>query len=184
MRFKPRIIKPENPPLDDDGQLQLPADLQQLGQQLHREAHQLAETYPPATIDLPPPGEADRPRQRRQRRVWQPVLQAAAAVLIVGVIWQQLPDWSALGPQDTPSAKRNQPDLASSGEMTGSSDRQDWATWLSWGERIAQWNRGRTLPTIPQMDQVPFLDEITGPELEGFLDLWELEPTHEAMVAL
>ena len=183
MRFKPRIIKPENPPLDDDGQLQLPADLQQLGQQLHRDARQLAETYPPATIDLPPPRETAPPSQRRRRRFWQPLLQTAAAVLIVGVFWQQLPDWATVGPRNIPSAKRNQSDLASQGEVTGS-DTQYWANWLSWGERIAQWNRGRTLPTIPQMDHVPFLDEITGPELEGFLDLWELEPTSEAMVAL
>src|SRR5262245_16586804 len=74
MRFDPKIIPGEEPPLKADGQLDLPDELAALAAQLGDDAAHLAACYPP-----PPTGKLDlhavgRPRQRI----------AAAAALIAG----------------------------------------------------------------------------------------------------
>lgn len=47
MPFRPKLIHPEMPPTDEYGDLQLPADLALLAEQLQLDAEYLAGTYPP-----------------------------------------------------------------------------------------------------------------------------------------
>src|SRR5262245_4554614 len=48
MRFDPKLIHPEEPPLDAAGELDLPADLAALGEQLRDDAAHLAAKFPSA----------------------------------------------------------------------------------------------------------------------------------------
>ena len=202
MRFKPRIITPDNPPPDDDGQLQLPEDLQLLGRKLQAQARQLAETYPPQSTSAvtvasaqqecdPRQTAARPPKKQRQRRLWLPACQAAAAVLILVALWQQIANRTINLPQNASETKVVQREPAPRND----SILDISATWArkpaapettgeAWPRPFDVWPDWQTSPSAPQFDHFPFLDEITGPELEGFIDLWDLQPVSEAMVAI
>jgi hypothetical protein len=60
MQFDPKLIRPDEPPLAPDGEMQLPDDLSALAEQLGDDAAHLASCYPPPprTIDYPTPSTA------------------------------------------------------------------------------------------------------------------------------
>ena len=51
MQFRARVIHPDPPPADDDGDLQLPDELMALGDQLSDDAAHLAKVYPAEFYD-------------------------------------------------------------------------------------------------------------------------------------
>lgn len=90
MPFDPKLIHPEEPPLTAGGELDLPADLKALGEQLHADAARLAAAYPPSRESSPAP--------RRQSYAKYSALvlgSTLAALLIAAVVWQSLPDQPA-----------------------------------------------------------------------------------------
>ena len=200
MRFKPRIVTSENPSDDDDRSLQLPDDLQWLATELEQQAQHLADTYPPQPMeavtrsesasdrDLASPGTARPSPTASRQRLWMRAFQAAAAVLILGAIWQQLSDRTTDRSKTTPPTEIVQHEPTSSDlplfdpQVTG---HAGWFSgWFSGKSVQGHWQDWPSPPSSPQLDHFPLLDEITGPELEGLIDLWEMQPTSKAMVAL
>jgi hypothetical protein len=144
MTFDPRLIPPDDAPLKSDGEIDLPADLAALGEQLRDDALHLAARYPAAATDRPVPATAERSRSR----VWKKfaiLATSALATALVGVIAVQLAN-SRL--KNAPVAKAPGPNI-----NTGESA----AVPLT------------APPTIS-------LTELSGPELEALLDLWQREP--------
>src|SRR5262245_12352133 len=63
MPFDPKLINPDQPPLSADGDLDLPADLKALAEQLCEDASHLASCYPSPQLAQPALAVARRKRQ-------------------------------------------------------------------------------------------------------------------------
>jgi hypothetical protein len=75
MRFEPKLIRGDEPPLNAGGELDLPEDLAALGEQLGDDARHLAACYPaPSTANFIP--------RTIQRSWWRIAVASAAAVAI------------------------------------------------------------------------------------------------------
>jgi len=83
MRFDPRLIRADEAPLSPDGQIDLPADLGALAEQLCDDAMHLAATYPPAQVARPV--EVAAPSWRKQVAVAAAVFCSAALAMAIGI---------------------------------------------------------------------------------------------------
>lgn len=159
MPFDPKLIQPDDAPEDAFGEIDLPDDLLELAAQLGDDAAYLAERYP-ATATEPLVARAmpaTNPVRRHIRR-WVALASSAAALLVALGLWWQ--------PQERPATPvaeiempTSEPPVApkhlSNAPVTSVSTRP--------GPRIER------LPWAP----TPAIGEVTGPELEGLLDLWQ-----------
>lgn len=91
MRFDPKLIHPEDPPLAADGELELPADLAALAEQLGDDAAHLASRFPAARTE-------DRVTTRSAGHstalsYWKFALvgSSLAALLLAVAVWQMQP---------------------------------------------------------------------------------------------
>jgi hypothetical protein len=151
MSFDSRLIQPDDAPLRGDGEIDLPADLAALGEQLRDDALHLAQRYP-AGAELsamrPEPASATRVQARSWKKV--AVLAASAlATVLAGVVAVELMNSPRGNPHvaivpANPDAKLVEPAIAAPAAIAAP-------------------------PTIS-------LTELSGPELEALLDLWQREP--------
>ncbi len=171
MPFDPKLIRADAAPLDDAGEIELPDDLLELAAQLRDDATYLAERYPaePAPLLTPLPLAAP---VRRVRWHW---VGTAAAALLAMLAATYRP--ANMVPEPTPAvsvAAALPPASASAPRSTApSSTGATTETFI-------------TAPAGPRIERLPWAPEtvvpsVSGPELEGLLDLWqndgqELEP--------
>jgi hypothetical protein len=82
MPFDPKLIRPDDAPVDEGGELRLPSDLSALAQQLCDDAEHLSRVYPPATT---------KPTARRWATRWSfaaPIGTALATALVIALtLW-------------------------------------------------------------------------------------------------
>jgi len=158
MPFDPKLIQPDDAPLRGDGEIDLPADLAALGEQLRDDALHLAARYPAGaelTAMRREPAAAVRSRSDSGGglRVWKKVAVlagSALATVLAGVVAVQLMDVPQSNPRVAvaPGISVSEPGVAMPTEIPAP---------------IAP------APTIS-------LTELSGPELEALLDLWQREP--------
>ena len=87
MRFDPKLIHLDEPPLNLDGELNLPADLAALAEQLSDDAAHLAAQYPAARELRPRVGRSRASSYKRYILLGSTL----AALLIAVVVWQSMP---------------------------------------------------------------------------------------------
>ena len=90
MRFDPKLIHPEEPPLDPQGELDLPADLAALAEQLRDDSAHLAERYPAVAALKATPS--------RPYGTYALLGSSVASLLVAIVIWQLQPGRPAAQP--------------------------------------------------------------------------------------
>jgi hypothetical protein len=157
MPFDPKLIQPDDAPLRDGGEIDLPADLAALGEQLRDDALHLAALYPTRAelaANRPEPASARRSPgdSGGGLRVWKKVAVlagSALATVLAGVVAMQMmtSPRANLDVAEAPPARRN----------NSHEPAAEISTTISPG------------PTIS-------LTELSGPELEALLDLWQREP--------
>src|SRR5437660_201191 len=89
MRFDPKLVHPDQPPLSPDGDLDLPDELAALALQLADDAAHLSACYPPSSRKPMARPATARPRFATAA-VWSCAAVVAAALLAL-VGWQFLP---------------------------------------------------------------------------------------------
>jgi hypothetical protein len=91
MRFDPKLIHPEEAPLAADGELELPADLAALAEQLGDDAAHLAASFPAARTERNV--TTRRVGQSSARSYWRYALvgSSLAALLLAVAVWQMQP---------------------------------------------------------------------------------------------
>ena len=161
MPFKPHLIHPEEPPLTPDGELELPADLAALAEQLGDDARHLAARYPAthgplACRPLAPRAEASQVNlaagtagPRRWSKAAVLAGSSLATVLVCLFAIQQFgsdskPGPSALAARPAAPAALTQPALAPAAAIG-----------------------------VPSFGPTISLGELSGPELEAVFDLWQ-----------
>jgi hypothetical protein len=166
--FDPKLIQPEDAPLDAIGELDLPDDLLELASQLRDDANYLAERYPAERSELPLREQLS-PFPSRVRYWWV----AGAAAAMVAVLASAYRPASLI-----PQATRTVSDAGSvaASDVTASQPGPIVATAEPTTSPAGE-SRIQRLPWAPE-SVVP---TVSGPELEGLLDLWqndgqELEP--------
>lgn len=178
MPFDPKLIQPEDAPLDAIGELDLPDDLLELAAQLSDDANYLAERYPAERSKLPPseplaplPSSA---RNSRARYWW--VAGAAAAIFAMLASTYRPANFA-------PQATRT---VSDAGSLSASETATHNATASPPGSTVAATEPTPTPSSESRIQRLPWAPEsvvptVSGPELEGLLDLWqndgqELEP--------
>ncbi|MCO6455152.1 MAG: hypothetical protein J5I93_07620 [Pirellulaceae bacterium] len=192
MPFNPKLVTAAEPSADGMDELdgQLPDDLRALAAQLTGEAQQLSELYPArdlasgdavncfATSGDSDSGDSEsgnhgRPgRQRRWLAVGLSGLLAGGLLAVVG--------WVAMQPRGTVAGRHGLPQAGDSvatrpGFSAASQDRPE-STASAPGEFSTQPDGGRQEPVVELHAPGWFLQEVSGPELEGLLDLLEEQP--------
>jgi hypothetical protein len=156
MSFNPNLLPGDEP--DFDGEL--PADFAALGEQLQSDATRLSSVYPacqPPTKLMQALASQSQPSWSR-RKVFAVVTSAAAAVLlVVGLIAVAVsPDVLRIA-RDEPAAVPNSVPTLPDNSLVH-------------------------VPTLPEHADLqpvsfrPAVMDVTGPELEGLLDLWQEQP--------
>lgn len=187
MPFNPKLVTAAEPSAErvDEFDAPLPDDLQALAAQLAGEARRLSELYPAqdlASADaihrLPaagssPSGSNGRPgRQRRWLAVGLSGLLAGGLLGIAG--------WVATQPRGTVADRHGLPPagdrVAIQPGSSATSDNRTASTANAPGEFSGQPDRGRQEPVVELHAPGWFLQEVSGPELEGLLDLLEEQP--------
>jgi len=152
VRFDPHYIPGEDAPLTASGEIDLPDDLLELAAQLQDDAAYLAEKYPAAGAEKVNVYVA--PAAKRSALRWVAVAGFVSAALLLAVVVAPrssnmhvgVPEHVAVATPAAPvSDVITDPPASPSGSRTV---RLPWA------------------PT-------PAIGEVTGPELEGLLDLWQ-----------
>lgn len=179
MRFDPKLIQPDDAPLDPHGELDLPDDLLELAAQLGDDAGFLSARYPaplPLTAELAEKDkvattpatpsvthESTAPWMRRS--TWL-TLGATSALLILGAIGWYRPQ------QATPVAMP--PAHAIMNNEVSATEPTPLPSLPIEGARSAP----RTVPATM------LLNGVSGPELEGLLDLWQSDGESETRISI
>ena len=196
MPFEPKIIRPIEPPeltaaarwTDEEFEAQLPGELEFLAAQLRDDAAQLAAVYPAGDTTVGNalrgvPEIAEKPFRRSTRRsvvAWSTVGTLASVVLALTAV--SLP-WVA------PIRELHSPNLVDS-KATETQPRytpvENREPDL---ERLVQAAVDKaTAPDFanPASASTPavFLQNISGPELEGLFDLWEDDPDEQGRISI
>jgi hypothetical protein len=154
MPFNPRLITPDDAPLRPGGEIDLPDDLAALTERLGKEAAQLAASYPAVRPAVLPNPAARQPTRGR----WLAFggIGGAAAAAVVAITVQ-------LGVFDVPQ------DAAPTSKKSVAADPQPLPV-------------GPALPhTLPAT--TVSLTNLSGPELEAVLDLWQRDPGQATSVS-
>lgn len=141
------LIQPDDAPLRGDGEIDLPADLAALGEQLRDDALHLAKRYP-AGAEL-----TRQPEPARRLQSWKKIgvlAASAVATVLAGVVAVQLLDEPTANPHlaTAPVTSVPEPSVVTRPEVPA------------------------TIASPPTVS----LTELSGPELEALLDLWQREP--------
>jgi hypothetical protein len=154
MPFDPRLIQPDDAPLLPDGEIDLPPDLAALGEQLRDDALHLAARYQPGSAvgrELVQPASASRVRSRTWKKV-AVLATSGLATVLAGVL-----DVQMLG------SRQANPRVAVAPDAPQENPSEPAAIPAS-------------LPTSIGSPPMVSLTELSGPELEALLDLWQREP--------
>jgi len=157
MRFDPKIVDDGESEFDDSLELELPDDLAALGRHLESDAADLARRYPCDENTIP--GRSARSNVRR-RLAW-----TAAAVAVILLTVTAGPLWRSV--LESPTAVE---------EMSVADHYSNVAPSVVVHEPEPT---GELLDTVPVLYPATFLQDVSGPELEGVLDLIEHEATDE-----
>lgn len=159
VRFDPKLVSPAEAPLDAHGEIDLPDDLLELASQLRDDAAYLAAQFPAGA-----PTIAAEPVTRR--RGWTRFVGIGAAVAAALVLMISLAYRPAVGPVETAS-----PAIAPPANTHRVAAVEPHAPASRESVPAASGPRIQRLPWAP----TPALNEVSGPELEGLLDLWQNE---------
>jgi hypothetical protein len=162
MPFKPRLVQPDDPTRDDAAAddlaqhdaalLNLPADLEQLAEQLTADARHLATAYPAPASD-----DARRWSARPGMRSIWPAAVAASLLLVAGV-------WGAAR-----WASVTAPPMASAPSLFR----------MAADDRSASADQG-----LPAVLPAMVFEDLSGPEQEGLLDLFEDEAFEQPSLSI
>ena len=184
MRFRHRVIPPEQPPLDEAGDIELSEDLLALGDRLRHDADVLAARYPARVSDEDAELEAGRlDGNSRHPRRYRYTVRAVAGLLLAVACWpavsrivQQAQDSRQLVTESSPESSPSE-----------SVDRHRPPSPVTHSIALpnvdvkpAGYDDKGPLDTTPAV----FLQEVSGPELEGLLDLWEEENSTASSVSI
>ena len=154
MPFDPKLIQPDDAPLLPSGEIDLPPDLAALGEQLRDDALHLAARYQPGSAigrELVEQASASGARSRTWKKI--AVLAASGlATMLAGVFAVQM--------FGTPQAN---PGVAVAPVVPQENPSEPAAVPTALSTSIGS----------PPMVS---LTELSGPELEALLDLWQREP--------
>lgn len=163
MQFDPRLVRLDKP-LASDRELALPDELALLGEQLGNDAAHLAASYPPGRAPTWPCVGAAAPSRGR---AW--ILAAAAsgvltaASLILILLWRSLPPTGSAGAD----VVRAIPQLAGTAS-----------------EGVPQLpNTGTSARSTSSASPMAALTELSAPEIEALLDLWQRDRSQVASVS-
>lgn len=184
MRFRHRVIPPDQPPMDEAGEVMLPDDLAVLGERLRRDADLLSAQYPARSPedDMKMQGARSDGKPAAARAYWYAT--AAVAVLMLAVA-----GWPAMNRLMRQSSDAHALVTESSSEPTLLKETDDGVSPTATTDSIgvtdldmqpANYHGERSIETTPAV----FLQDVSGPELEGLLDLWEQEQSTTSSVSI
>lgn len=184
MRFRHRVIPPDQPPMDEAGDVVLSDDLTALGERLRNEADMLAAQYPASSNDEDMRYQAARPDAKpiRARRYWYAtaavasLLLALAAWPLVNGLVQHSSNTHALV-TESPSGSSPSRIVEDKASPAGSSHS---VGVTNVDMQPADYHGERSIESTPAV----FLQDVSGPELEGLLDLWEREQSATSSVSI
>jgi hypothetical protein len=160
MPFEPKLVQPDDAPLKADGEIDLPDNLAALGEQLRDDALHLAACYPAAGREL---GLLSQTRAGSRSRSWTKIavlVSTAAATLLVSVATiRQFSGPRATRQTVSALAAIHTPAEASALDAARAADPASPA-----------------LPVPAVSSTSVSLTELSGPEFEALLDLWQREP--------
>lgn len=184
MRFRHRVIPPDQPPMDEAGDVMLSDDLAALGDHLRSEADMLAAQYPARSTEEDVRMQAARSDARPAGARGYRCAAAAVAVLLLAIaawpamnrLMRQSSDTRSLVTESLsePSPSRNVDDGSSTTRTGHSTD----VTGVD--VQTADYHGEPSVESTPAV----FLQDVSGPELEGLLDLWEQEPSAASSVSI
>ncbi len=164
MPFRPKIISEAPPPVDETGEVELPAELADLAGKLQREAQRLAECYPASPGDLPlavPRQDSRGPTSGQALRLAAPLL---TTCLLVGgwLVWttnQRAGDGPAVKSDSVVPVVEIRRTVAGRSTVRHDTNR----------------HQPFVLPLTPASLDESWDYQGTGPELELFLDYLDLQ---------
>ncbi len=178
MPFEPKLVKPDDGPLDDETDLDIAPEFELLTAQLTADAQTLAERYPAGWSESDA-GVAHLAHIQRQthaqagRKVLWWLVGTAAAALLLGVSWG---GWyfSGLGRsvQGQVAGSPAQGGIGGTTRVDGSASHDT--------EPESQAAR----PAVSLERAETLLIHVSGPELEGLLDLMESQETDEPLLSI
>jgi hypothetical protein len=154
MPFDPKLIPADDAPLLPSGEIDLPADLAALGEQLRDDAQHLARRYPAGgdVVAVRPAASRTRPWTKIAVLATSGLATALAVVVAVQVVG--------------PLGNRRQAMPA----VGGGAEHQPIVAADRAASKATESIPATSPPTIS-------LTELSGPELEALIDLWQREPT-------
>ena len=159
VRFDPKLVPPAEAPLDAHGEIDLPDDLLELASQLRDDATYLAAAFPAAA-----PAKLAEPVTRRHGWTrWTGIGAAVAAALVLMLSLAYRPAGRPVETASPATAPPTNVHRVAVAEAHAPAPREPVPATT--GPRIQR------LPWAP----IPALIEVSGPELEGLLDLWQNE---------
>ena len=177
MPFEPRLVSPDDGQADDEVELNLPADLAALADQLRTDADRLALRYPADWCGAVRGGDSQflplptRAARGVQTAWWSAV--AAAAVLVLAAAWGAWQLATSGNPDDRRSV--NQAELVDFGSPRGP------AVVVS---QSLTADAKTVRPALPLERAEPLLMHVSGPELEGVLDLLEIQEKDDPLLSI
>lgn len=150
MPFDPKLIQPDDAPLLPGGEIDLPADLAALGEQLRDDAQHLAQRYPAGGAEA---GVIPAPGRSRPWKKFAVLAGSGLATTLAVVVAVQL-----IGPL----GRQNQTTMAPAGDVAEHTPAATAAP--------------ATLSPTGSSPTTISLTELSGPELEALIDLWQREP--------
>ncbi len=169
--FEPRLVLPEPTPLDDQGELAFPGDLQALAERLKDDSAHLAHCYQADTEGRTSELAANAarwPRLRSRRLEVLTAVAAATAVAVSAAIFSTLESGDRLTP---PLALQNERTTAESMEpSTPLTDSQAPIDTLAHD-------------SLDASSSLHLLGGASGPEREALLDLWQQSASTETSIS-
>lgn len=180
MRFSARFVEPDQAPVDASGEIELPVELEQLTAQLRREAAELDRHYPAGGLDKTKLAErAVRPRRAIVKKLaWAGAVVAPLILLLPGAVFML----RGLDDGQLTSAAANS---AANSDMRLI---QPLATKPAVDRAALPEAPPVLAPYMPLLQgdssSALFLNEVTAPEMEGMVDIWEEGAPPEADLSI
>lgn len=179
MRYRiPFPIPTDDHPVESEGDVRLPAELDSLGRQLSREAQQLAARHAarsPSRRHVTPLAARNRRSFNRRRVLGALAIPVSIAATVT--ICLLLPRTQAPIRQ----AATNAPTAESPGSVALNRDAEPLP--LRYVNEPSS-ETGLTIVPVATMRDAELLQNVSGPELEGLLDLWEQDETGKTSVSI
>lgn len=207
MRFNPHIIQADEAPLDDDGELLLPADLALLGEHLSADASHLANCFPAENdretrtgvahsvrLAGTTPGNAKTSgnKESPQGTSWRRRLALWSAGLVSLALLMALVAGHLLGPEGDSNRQDGTPGELASATRHKASHHKTTVPGRSVGEispgemnpieRVQE--DTEAVIDHGELSPILFLQEVSAPELEGWYDLNEQRDSDDADLSI